>query len=77
MRRRIRRLIRIEGSIPHPLACHDHKGMEPEYKYLMRTTYLVALPQGMLIIPMVYGPPVKSRWKGLALPIREVITRET
>jgi hypothetical protein len=27
------------------LPCRGYKGMKPEYKYLMRTTYLGALPE--------------------------------
>jgi hypothetical protein len=29
--------------------------MKPEYKYLMRTTYSVALPRGMLIFLTING----------------------
>jgi hypothetical protein len=32
------------------LPCRGHKGMKPEYKYLMRTTYRVALLRCMLIL---------------------------
>jgi hypothetical protein len=37
--------IRVEGLIPPPL-CGGHKGIKPEYKYLVRTTYPAALRRG-------------------------------